>query len=871
MTETVSVRLPNSVSPRKYVLSLKPDLQTFTFEGEEDVVIDISEEVSSVVLNAAELQIHHASVQLPDGAVAHTKSVDFNETAETVTLTFDRPLPKGSATLSLRFAGTLNNRLLGFYRSEYTTPEGEKRFMAATQFEATDARRAFPCWDEPAQKAAFQVTLVIPSALTAISNTHVVEEKDLGDGTKAVTFAETPPMSTYLLAFVVGDLASVEAKAGDGTLIRVWATPDRAHLGDLALETSVSILDYMNEYFGIPYPLEKLDHIALPDFAAGAMENWGAITYRERILLYDPLKSTAITKQSIAEVIAHEMAHMWFGDLVTMEWWDDLWLNESFASWMGNKAVDELYPEWSMWTQFLQDAAVGFSLDGLRSSHPIEATVRDPAEIEEIFDAISYQKGAAILWMLEQFIGEEAFQKGMHLYLSAHRYGNARTKDLWKALSKASGEDVTGLMDTWVKQTGFPMLSVKTLRENSDLNLSLTQTRFLYEHLLEGEEDATVWKVPISIQRAGGVGKATLLMEKRSQSHVLSGERLPEVEDWVKINAGQAGFYRVNYPPEEWERLLPAVEGLSLPATDRLGLQNDAYALSRGGFMPATLYLSVTQAYINEEDAAVWAAISANLRDFEANVVDAPYLPQFRAFARGLYRPVAKRIGWDSRPEEGHLDALLRTFVLGRLGLFDDEETAREAARRFEAYLEDPASLNPDLQDVVFSLAAYGGDRSVYEQLWDLEREAVLNEEKVRLLVALARPKRGDLLKETLERSLSDDVRSQDTVLVVTTVGSHPYGRDLAWEFIKDNWSELDRRYRDTGFMMRRLVGVTEAFTTLERAEEVGEFFRAHPIPAAKMKIQQSLERIRLNAKWVEINGDGLQKWFDSMDRSAPS
>ncbi|MCJ2520885.1 MAG: M1 family metallopeptidase, partial [Candidatus Thermoplasmatota archaeon] len=461
--EITGVRLPASVRPEKYVLSLKPDLNEFTFQGEESVDIQVTESVSSITLNASELQVSSARVKLGEGTTLPAKGIDLDESEETVTLSFDRTLPKGPATLSMQFTGILNDQLRGFYRSQYVTPRGEKRFLAATQFAATDARLAFPCWDEPALKATFEVTLVIRHDYAAISNTHVVAETRLDDGTKAVRFAETPRMSTYLLAFVVGDLASLEATAPDGTLIRVWATRDKVQFGRFALENSIRLLNYLNDYFGIRYPLKKLDHIALPDFAAGAMENWGAITYRERALLYDPKISSAITKQRIVEVIAHEMAHMWFGDLVTMEWWDDLWLNESFASWMGNKAVAQLYPEWSMWTQFLfLDTTGGLNLDGLKNSHAIEVSVKDPAEISEIFDRISYSKGAAILWMLEQFLDEKTFQRGIHGYLSTNKYGNARTEDLWKALTIASGQPVTNLMDTWVKQTGFPLLQAKT-------------------------------------------------------------------------------------------------------------------------------------------------------------------------------------------------------------------------------------------------------------------------------------------------------------------------------------------------------------------------------------------------------------------------
>ncbi len=735
--------------------------------------------------------------------------------------------------------------------------------MAATQFEATDARRAFPCWDEPSLKAVFDVTLVIPQGLVAVSNTPIASEEAQGEDMKVVRFAETPRMSTYLLAFVVGEMASVEAKASDGTLISVWATPDKVEYGRFAVETSARILDYMNDYFGIPYPLEKLDHIALPDFAAGAMENWGAITYRERVLLFDPASSTAATKQAIAEVMAHEIAHMWFGDLVTMEWWDNLWLNESFASWMGNKAVGELFPEWNMWTQFLlQEAMGGLNLDALRSSHPVEVPVGHPDEIEEIFDAISYNKGAAILWMLEQYLGEEVFREGMHLYFTTHSYGNAKTEDLWKAFGLASDQDVVGLMRNWVQKTGFPLVTAEVEREDGDASLHLSQSRFLYDHLQGATGDETLWRVPLQVLRAGEAEASRFLMAEGKVRYPLGRGGGAAASDWVKLNAGQSGFYRVSYSEDEWQRLARAVENLDLPERDRLGLQSDAYALMRAGFIPATLYLSITEAYADETDPNVWRMLSSNLQSFEMAIMDASFMDRYLAFGRDLFRPVAKLIGWDAAQGEGHLDALKRRAVLGRLGMFEDGDTLGEARTRFERYLDDPGSLSPDLKDVVFVLAARESERSVYDRLWQLEEAAALNEEKARLLRALAAPKSESLLRETLERSMTEQVRSQDSVLVISDVGDNRYGRDLAWEFTKDHWDELYRRYGKTGHLVRRLINVTESFTTLDKATEVEEFFRAHPVPAAKMKVQQALERIRLNAKWLEVNGQGLEEWL---------
>ena len=861
---TTAYRLPDNVLPTKYDLTLTPDLTDFTFSGNETISIQVTGTTDRIAVNSIDLEVVEARITLEDGTSLTATDIALDEESETATFTFGQSIPVGTAALHIGFTGTLNDQLRGFYRSQYTNPEGKEQYLATTQFEATDARRAFPCWDDPAVKATFQVTLVIPSDLVAISNTLVESETPQDGNTKALRFAETPRMSTYLLAFIVGDFASVEQRAPNGTLVRVWATRGKEEQGRFAVENAVGLLSYLNDYFGIPYPLEKLDHIAVPDFAAGAMENWGAITYRETALLYDPENSSANTKQRIMEVVAHEMAHMWFGDLVTMEWWDDLWLNESFASWMGDKAVDHQYPEWNMWTQFVyQDTNSGLSLDGLRNSHPIEAKVEDPAQIRELFDAISYSKGGAVLRMLEDFLGPEAFQRGLHGYLSTHQYGNARTEDLWAALEEASGQPVTTVMNSWVKQMGYPFIQVKAERHDSNLHMSLSQHRFLYDHLMEQDgDDKTLWQVPVSIAQAGNDKKVSVLIDQQETEVSLAWEPSLDSSDWVKVNAGQTGFYRVNYQAEEWEKLRSAVEQQQLPAIDRLGVQNDAYALARAGHLPATQFLSLAESYKGEVDSSVWSDLSTNLRGMENLVQDQPFFPQFRSFAGALFQQIAGQVGWDARPGEGHLDSLLRTTVLGQAGSYGDPQVLAEAKARFARFLNEPTSLHPDLRGLVYSLNAQEGDRSTYDALWELEKKADLHEERMRLLGALTRFHQKDILQDVLERSMSPEVRSQDSVLVVISVAGNRHGKELAWEFIKANWDELDRRYGRGGFAIMRLVSVTGAFTTPEKATEVEEFFRDHPAPSAQRTIQQSLERIRLNVKWLESNRQGLAGWF---------
>ena len=871
MSTTNEFVLPSAVRPARYGISLEPDLDKFTFKGEETVTVDLNESVSEIVLNAIELQVHSAALN-GNGASLSARNIRLDASRETVTLDFGETVAPGRYDLALTFTGTLNDKLHGFYRSQYAGPDGEPRYMAATQFEATDARRAFPCWDEPECKATFQVTLAIPTGLKAISNTPIEAESQPRPGVTELRFAETPVMSTYLLAFIVGDLTAIQGRyqgPGGPTQVAVWTTPGKEEQGRFALDTSVSLLTFFNDYFGIPYPLEKLDHIALPDFAAGAMENWGAITYREIALLVDEANSSAGTRQRVAEVVAHEMAHMWFGDLVTMQWWDDLWLNESFASWMGTKAVDWLFPEWEMWTQFVNmDTTRALSLDGLKNSHPIEQEVDNPAEVSQLFDAISYSKGASIIRMLEQFLGAETFRQGLREYIAANQYGNARTQDLWSALESASGQPVTSIMDTWTKQMGYPVLQVQASGAPGGQQLTISQERFVYDRLLEDRGPAPellpeIWQVPVRVSH-GGDEPATIVMDGRQASLTLEAPAENGDGQWFKINPEQTGFFRVNYRPEDWDRLIPAIKSQELSAADRLGIQNDAYSLSKSGHLPITRFLSLAQAYANETDASVWGDLSSNLRDLEVLLTGGPVFQRYQAFACSVFKPRRRpsRLGSPERGRAPGRPAAQHSPEPGgqlrRPGHFDPGRRALRAAS-----LKDHNAVRPDLRGVVFSLAAQAGDRAVYDQLWELEKEADLQEEKMRLLMALARFEDQGLLTETLERSLTADVRLQDTISVVSSVAANPHGRRLAWDFLKSNWPEFDRRYGTGGFGLMRLVAMCGAFTTQESLDDVETFFAENPAPAADRTIRQSVEKIRHSIKWLERNQDQLAAWLD--------
>ena len=850
-------RLPGATVPSAYDLRLTPDLSSFTFDGEVAISIELRDPTRKITLNAIELEVKDALFSRPDGEPV-SGEVSYDPAAETVTITFPQELRPGGATLILSFAGILNDRLRGFYRSAYVDGEGRERHLASTQFEPTDARRAFPCWDEPSLKATFSVTMVVPGHLAAISN--MPEESVATEGgRKIVRFAETPPMSTYLLAFAVGDFACVSERSSSGTLMRVWATSGNEDRGRFALDVSLRLLDYFNDYFGIPYPLPKLDHVAIPDFAAGAMENWGCITYREPALLVDDESSSSGTRQLVAEIVAHEMAHMWFGDLVTMSWWNDLWLNESFASWMGDKAVDSLYPEWAKWNQFLVDeTSRALRLDGLRTSHPIEQEVGDPAEIGQLFDAISYSKGASVIRMLEAYLGEGHFRDGINLYLRRHQLANAATADLWAALAEASGRPVGEVMDSWTQQTGYPYLDVEVERGRDGAAVSMTQRRFAYEAILEEDrEDETLWRVPVSAATQDGPQVSELVTERRVRIPTPAGA------DWLKVNPGQTGFYRVMYGSEDLGRLADAVESGDLAPADRLGVADDAFALCRAGMLGVQDFLDLARRYAGETDQSVWANLTDSLGSLDRLIESEDSHAEFRAFARDLLGPVCGEVGWTPAEDEGHLTSLLRANVLGALGTFGDQATLAEARGHFERYLERPSSVPADLRRVVFTLAAKSGDERTYETMWDLHAKEQLQEEKVRLLSALTQFPEAELVDETLSRSFGDRVRSHEAIGVIVRTAGSRMGRELAWQFLRDNWQEVDRRYGEGGFGLMYIVEITSGFSSEDRLCEVEQFFTDNPTPAAERTVRQCLEKIRLNMAWLDRNRPGLSEWLD--------
>lgn len=857
MAEQERVLLPGDVCPKRYDITLKPDLERFTFGGSVSVEVEVKAATQRVVLHATELEFHSVVLER-DGVSRTPERIEANEKEETAAFVFAETLEPGPARLAVEFTGQLNDKMHGFYRSVYHV-DGEERIMAVTQFEATDARRAFPCWDEPAQKAVFAVTLVVPEDRVAVSNMPPSRTDTGNDGLKTVRFADTPVMSTYLLAFIVGEFDSVETETPEGVTVRVYTPLGRREQGRFALDVAARTLSFFHEYFGIAYPLPKMDLLAIPDFAAGAMENWGAVTYRETAILVDPEESAANTRQRVAIIVAHELAHQWFGNLVTMEWWTHLWLNEGFASWVEFLAVDHLFPEWNIWTQFVfTDMGRALSLDGLKSSHPIEIEVRDPEQISEIFDGISYSKGASVIRMLAAYLGADVFQRGLQHYLERHQYANATTEDLWQALAEESGQPVKQIMDTWTKQIGYPVLSVDMKRGEVELQ----QTRFFLSGVPD-RNDASRWSVPLGIRTEGAEDTFSVFEDRKTSIGMGGGSGS---RGWLKVNPDQTGFYRSNYSAGLWDRLAAAVEAGELAsATDRLGLENDAFALARAGYLDAARPLSLALAYRKETDYTVWADLSRNLGAYDILLCGQPCHDSFHAFARGLYQTIYESLGWDARPGESHLTKLLRARVIGLLGHHRDRTVTAEALRRFDQGVRDGVPVAPDLRGVVYSQVVESRGADGYEAVLRIYREAELHEEKNRCLGALGSSAEPDLLRRTLEFSLSDEVRGQDTPAALAGVVMNPLGRDLAWDFLREKWTEFDSRYGQGGFIIAHIVSnTTENFTTLEKAGEVESFFEAHPVPAATRTVRQSLERIRSNALWLERDGRAIAEWLEA-------
>ncbi len=846
-------RLPRHVVPIRYDLRLEPDLTTARFAGEETITLTIHQPTSEIVLNAIELDITSAKIE-DDSGPARQATVMLDAALQRCHLTFARPLSPGTWKLSITFSGTLNDKLRGFYRSTYKDERGTIHNMAATQFEATDARRAFPCWDEPDFKAVFATTLVVDPTLTAVSNSAIASET-LAGGKKVVRFADTMKMSTYLVAFIVGRIEPTEPVMIGKTPLRLWAIPGKKHLAQFGQDIAAASLSFFERYYGIPYPGDKLDLLAIPDFASGAMENLGAITYRETALLVDRQSATHGELERVADVVAHENAHMWFGDLVTMSWWNGLWLNEAFATFMEMLAVDAWKPEWKRWDSFGVSRAAAFSVDGLHSTRPIEYPVQAPKDADAMFDVLTYEKGASVLRMLEQHIGPRVFRDGVRDYLHAHAYGNADTNDLWVSLGKIAKQPVPELMNGWIFQPGFPLVTV-TVSPSSEL--TITQQRFSY---LSDEQSSPSkdqrWQIPLQMRvTAGGkINTSRMLLTEKDTT-------VPLPHDWesVLINEGGHGFYRVHYAPDLLTRILNA--GIDrLAPTERFNIINDAWAITVAGLMPLTDYLDLTTRFTAERDKNVWAVLLDSF-SFLNRIITVEDRPALEAFVRGRVGPAVAALGWVPRSGESEGTKQLRGELIGAQGkLGNDPAIQDRAAELYQAYRNDATTVDPNVVPALVAILAHTGDATRYDEFNERFRTAATPQEERRYLFSLASFQPKALLERTLARTISGEIRTQDAPFLVSAILSNVYGRELAWDFLKTNWEKMDQLFPKQG--LRRMCGGIVSLATAELERDVRDFFTTRKIDLGGKTLDQYLEQLRIAVTVRERDSLTLHTYLD--------
>ncbi|XP_010049218.2 aminopeptidase M1 [Eucalyptus grandis] len=910
-------RLPKFASPKRYDIRLKPDLATCKFSGSVAIDLDIVSKTKFIVLNAADLSIQNETVSFTHKAFSsylrpapgrtspvlgsapsssstilslfpsavlnylwqwwqrlwtwffsfptlerfRTKvfepcKVDLVGEDEILVLEFPETLPTGIGVLAIDFDGILNDEMKGFYRSTYEH-NGEKKNMAVTQFEPVDARRCFPCWDEPACKATFKISLDVPADLVALSNMPTVDEKVEGH-VKTVFYQESPIMSTYLVAVVVGLFDYVEDHTSDGVKVRVYCQVGKQNQGKFALNVAVKTLEFYREYFAVPYSLPKLDMIAIPDFAYDAMENYGLVTYHETALLYDEQHSAAANKQRVSIVVTHELAHQWFGNLVTMEWWTHLWLNEGVATWVSYLATDRLFPEWESWTQFLQESVEGLRLDELAESHPIEVEINPAGEIGEIFNAISYRKGASVIRMLQSYLGAECFQRSLAAYIKRHACSNAKTEDLCTALEEGSGEPVNKLMNSWTKQKGYPVVSVKI----NDNKLEFEQSQFL----LSGSHGDGQWIVPIIFCCGSYDACQSFLLETKSASIDLE-----ENEAWIKVNVDQTGFYRVKYDEDLQAELRYAIETKMLSATDRFGILDDSFALCMARQQSLTSLLTLMAAYGEELDYTVLSnliSISYKIARIAADATP-ELVDSIRHFFIILFQHSAEKLGWEAKEGESHLDAMLRGQILTALAKFGDEPTLREASRRFHAFLNDRSTplLSPDIRKAAYVAVMQtvnASNRSGFESLLRVYEETDLSQEKTRILESLASCPDPNIFLEVLGFILFSEDRSQDAVFGLAVCWE---GRETAWNWLKENWEYIAKTW-GSGVLIRRFVSsIVSPFASFEKAREVEDFFATRSQSSIARTLKQSIERVNINAHWVQSiqNEENIAETVDEL------
>jgi aminopeptidase N len=834
-------KLPKSVTPTEYSIRIVPDVADRRFSGTAIIKLNAATPVRQLVMNALELEVSAAAV---DDQALPQSAIKLDRKQELLTLSLPAELPAGEHAVGLTFSGKINQQGQGLFYANYQEEgTGAKKTMLGTQFEATDARRMFPCWDEPSFRAGFQLTVVVPDNWLAISNMPV-ESESKGNLGKEVRFAMTPPMSSYLNVLVAGELETVETES-DGVKIRVITTKGKGESGRYALESTAKILQYYNEYFGVPYPLPKLDQVAIPGGFGGAMENWGAITYFESVLLFDPEKNSDQTKHDIFAVIAHEMAHMWFGDLVTMAWWDNLWLNEGFASWMGTKCTDHFNPQWEVWlrkeeprdptrrTGIAKELAM--KGDARSTTHSIQQPITNEAEASAAFDDITYRKAQSIIRMLESFLGEDVFRDGIRRYITAHKYSNSTTADLWSALSETSGKPVNNIAAGWTEQPGFPIVKV---RRDENGKVALFQERFAinYKNPLPLE-----WKIPLTYLVLHQPLGTKLMTTKFDEL-----ENIPADQPF-KLNIDGAGNYRAQYDTRTWDLLVASLSELSL--ADRVNLLSDAWALVQANRAPLSMYIGLITKLPHTSDLGQWDQVM-NVFDFiNRLLINDPVREKFQSYGRLVLRPVFNELGWDPKGEEPPNTGTLRGHLIESLGALGDDEIIAGARDRFKSFLDDPKSLPPDMRRAVFETVARDADEATWNKLHELGLKTTVLAEKQDYYDALARARNPKLVQKTLATALTDELSSSRAAFQPGHVARESEHPELAWNFAKANMKVLLGKTDALG-AVRYAPSLFTFFSDVSRVAELKAYAKANLLPSSAREVAKAADEIEFRAEF---------------------
>ncbi|XP_033100366.1 glutamyl aminopeptidase-like [Anneissia japonica] len=839
-----NLRLPSIIKPNHYDLTLHPNLTTDTFTGVVDIDVTVTEPTDTFLVHIKELTIKNPKVMLKETSAEQAISKDFSyEDNEFYVIITTSEVAPGDYLLHYEFSGSLVGSIVGFYKSTYYNKDGKLMSMATSKFEPTDARRAFPCFDEPNLKANYTTTLVHTDEYFALSNMDV-DTKETIDGLIYTKFNPSVKMSTYLACFIVCNFSSVEGQTARGVPFKVYAPHDSIYQADYALSIGINVTDYYEDYFDIPYPLPKLDMIAIPDFVSGAMEHWGLITYRETNLLYDEQESSEGNKQRVAAVIAHELAHQWFGNIVTMDWWDDLWLNEGFASFLEYSGVNHAEPDWQMLDQFVtEDMYYVMGLDQIVTSHPIIIEVNHPDEINEIFDSISYSKGASVLRMLNNIMGEEDFRKGLTV----------------------SDVDIKGLMDTWTLQMGFPV--VKLSRKNSD-TLSAEQEWFLVDpaaNKSQAEFDSPFnykWNIYLDYKFPGESDKVQLMETNDNAVDIFP----PTDFQWVIANLNQTGYYRVNYDQTTWDNLIDELikNHEVIPIADRSGLIDDSFNLAKAGQIDYFIPLNMTKYFIKETEYIPWDTAYSNLNWISEILRYRPVFADWRKYIQRQVKPLLDSLTWDDAGTT-HLESYLRSDIIGLSCSHGDPDCLREAETKFQDYLNG-VRTSPNVRSLIYRYGMENaGGQAEWDMMWTQYVTATVSQERTRLLYGLARTRQVWLLCRYLTYAMNETkVRSQDFFTVVNYIADNPVGNPLVWDWVRANWEKLVERFGISSRSLGRLVpSICEFYATEFKLQQMKDFFNAYPdAGAGERGRKQALEKVQTNIDWLKVNEKKIEMWL---------